>query len=127
LLRLAMAMNGARRAGDRAGAASVDEYVARLAQRFREMRERNDGTHLREQALFELELRDNPAGALELMKQSWVKLREPIDARIYLRAARAAQQPDAARPVLEWLQQTKLDDVRLASALVALNEPPPPR
>ena len=127
LLRLAMAMNAARRAGDSAGATSVDEYVARLAQRFREMRERNDGTHLREQALFELELRDNPAGALELMKQSWVKLREPIDARIYLRAARAAQQPDAARPVLEWLQQTKLDDVRLASALVALNEPPPSR
>ena len=39
--------------------------------------------------------------------------REPDDLLILLRSAQAAHRPDAARPALLFMQQQRLEDVRL--------------
>jgi hypothetical protein len=93
LLRLTLAERALGLAGDAAAAAAADEHARRLELRFQEMRERGDKSHLREQAMFELGIRGDAPRALQLIEQSWVFLREPIDARLYLRRRR--RQSDA--------------------------------
>jgi hypothetical protein len=119
LLRLALAERALGLAGDADAASAADEHALRLTLRFQEMRERGDRSHLREQALFELGIRHDAARALQLVQQSWGFLREPVDARLFLRAAVAEKQPDAAAPVVDWLRKSGLEDVRLAPELAA--------
>lgn len=108
LLRLAIAQQ---RQGDAAAATSI----ATLQARFDAARERNDSTHRREEARFELQLRQRPAQALTLAEANWAIQKEPADARILLQAAQAAQRPDAAQPVRDFVRTTGLSDVRLAA------------
>ena len=117
LLRLTLAERALALAGDAAAASSADEHARRLALRFQEMRERGDRSHLREQALFELGVRRDAARALQLIQQSWAFLREPVDARLYLRAGVAAKEPTAALPVQDWLRKSGLQDARLTPEL----------
>jgi hypothetical protein len=119
LLRLTLAERALALAGDAAAASAADEHAQRLALRFQEMRDRGDKSHLREQALFELGIRRDATRALQLIRQSWALLREPVDARLYLRAAVAAKEPTAALPVQDWLRKSGLQDVRLAPELAA--------
>ena len=60
-----------------------------------------------------LHLKLDAAAALALAQQNWAEQREPADALILLEAALAAKNAAAAKPVLDWLQQTRLEDVRL--------------
>jgi tetratricopeptide (TPR) repeat protein len=119
LLRLTLAERALALAGDAAAASAADEHARRLALRFQEMRERGDRSHLRERALFELGIRRDAARALQLIRQSWAFLREPVDARLYLRAAIAAKEPTAALPVQDWLRKSGLQDARLTPELAA--------
>jgi hypothetical protein len=125
LLRLALAQHAAGIAGDATAKAAAHKHVQLLSLRFQEMRQRGDRSHLREQALFELSLRTNPTGALQIMRESWALQREPLDARLYLRAAAAAKQPAAAIPVLEWLRSCGLQDARLQTDLAAVQQQSP--
>ena len=127
LLRLTLAERAQGLAGDAAAAAAAQEHARRLALRFQEMRQREDRSHLREQALFELSILGNPESALQLMQRSWAWQREPVDARLYLRAALAARRPEAALPVLEWLRRSGLQDVRLQPELAAAQQQAPSR
>jgi Tfp pilus assembly protein PilF len=107
LLRRALA---ARHLGD----PSAEEHRRVLEARFAAIRLRGDIPHLREEARFELFLRDDAARALELARENWARQRGPADARILLEAALAAGAPEAARPVLDWLQATRIEDVALS-------------
>jgi tetratricopeptide (TPR) repeat protein len=84
---------------------------------------RGDRLHLREQARFTLELLGDAPAALRLAEENWRIQREPADARIVLEAALAAGSPSSARPVLAWLDETGLEDVRLRSLAGKLREP----
>ena len=108
LLRLALAEAalGLPRAGER---------VAALEARFSAARLRGDSLHRREEARFALHLLKQPHDALRLAQENWAVHREPWDARIYLEAALAARKPGAARPVIEWLEENRVEDVSLAS------------
>jgi hypothetical protein len=119
LLRLTLAERASGLAGDATAVSAADEHAQRLALRFQEMRDRGDKSHLREQALFELGVRRDATRALQLIRQSWAVLREPVDARLYLRAAIAAKEPTAALPVQEWLRKSGLQDARLTPELAA--------
>jgi hypothetical protein len=106
LLRLSLAEQ-------RLGAEGLEEHVALLQARFDAARRRGDSVHLREEARFTLNLLDRPARALQLALDNWTTQREPADARILLEAALAAGDPAAAGPVLEWLDRTGLEHVRI--------------
>jgi tetratricopeptide (TPR) repeat protein len=106
LLRLALAEQ-------RLGDAALREHTAVLQARFDAARRRGDSVHLREEARFTLHLLDRPGEALEVARRNWATQREPADARILLEAALAAGEPAAAQPVLDWLDRTGLEHVRI--------------
>jgi hypothetical protein len=56
-----------------------------------------------------------PEPALRLARENWAVQREPSDARLLLESAIANDEPQAAQPVLDFLAQTKLEDVQLAA------------
>src|SRR5262249_10684321 len=66
--------------------------------------------HRRELAMLQLDLINEPAAALENALCNWEQQKEPIDARLVLRAALACGKASAAEPVLQWLTTTKLED-----------------
>lgn len=121
LLRLTLAEQRLGAAGDAQRADRAAGHAALLDERFREARQRGDSLHLREEALYRLELAHDPGAALQLAQQNWDRQREPVDARILLRAAIAAKQPQAAAPVLEWVRATSLEDVYLAPLVAQLD------
>ena len=88
--------------------------IATMASRFRDLEQRGDSRlYAREEARFVLWLQHDPARALELAQDNWRFQRAPEDARIYLEAALAAGSPASARPVLDFLRQTLLEDPRI--------------
>jgi Tfp pilus assembly protein PilF len=107
LLRLAIAER-------RAKLPNASAHIQMLEDRFDASRARGDVVHRREEARFWLDLKDDPTKALELAKANWQVQKEPWDARILLAAARAAKSPDAAAPVIAFLDQHKLEDPSIA-------------
>lgn len=104
------------------GEAGIGAHTEDLQARFAASRQRGDSLHQGEEARFLLHLLDQPKAALTLAQANWAVQREPRDARILLEAALASGQPEAARPALEMLERTKLEDAalrRLANELQA--------
>jgi hypothetical protein len=116
LLRLALAEEAAKLKG-------ADAHRALLQARFDASRARGDVVHRREEARFALGLEHDAPRALQLAKANWDVQREPWDARIYLEAALAAGDRSAARPVLEWLDRTHLEDPAIAKLVELLRSP----
>jgi tetratricopeptide (TPR) repeat protein len=108
LLRLSLAEHALQAPG-------AGEHAEALKARFSASRMRGDSVHRREEARFTLQLLKRPHEALRLAQENWAVHREPWDARIYLEAALAAGNPGAAGPVLDWLRENRLQDVKLAS------------
>jgi hypothetical protein len=103
---LALAQAGRRR--------ELAPEIAELAARFDAGERRGDGVHLREQARFELALRNDAPRALALARRNWDVQKETADARILLEAALAAHDGAAARSVLDWMRSARVEDVQLA-------------
>jgi len=115
LLRLALA-------GQSLGAPELSGHVADLAERFAEARMRGDTVHQREEARFNLHLLKQPDDALRLAQTNWGVQREPWDARLLLEAALAADQPAAARPALDWLAASHLEDKHLGEVAARVQQ-----
>jgi tetratricopeptide (TPR) repeat protein len=116
LLRRALALQ--QRGNDRqALAADVKE----LAARFDAAALRGDTVHQREQARFELLLRNDATAALALARKNWAVQKEPADMRILLESALAARDTGAARPVLDWIVRNHTEDVAASRLLRQLN------
>lgn len=106
LLRLAIAWT---RSGDpQAGRAATE-----MQQRFDAAALRGDTSHARERGRFALDVRGDAATALEEALTNWAQQREPADAVLLVRAARAAKQPDAEEPVRRFVRERSMQDRRL--------------
>ena len=92
------------------GSPELPRYTWIMAARFEALAQRGSDYYGREQVRFALHLQHDPQGALELAQRNWQVQRAPWDARVFLEAAQAANQPQAAAPVLAFLEQTKLQD-----------------
>jgi hypothetical protein len=90
------------------------QYRDQMASRIAASHARGDTVHRREEAIFALHVLEKPVEALALAKANWSVQHEPLDAKILLEAAIASRQFEAAKPVLEWFNTTKLEDVRIA-------------
>ncbi len=106
LLRIAIAEK-------RLGGERESDVVALLANAFTLEERRGDSVHRREQARFFLDVEPRPAQALAAAQQNWTVQREPDDALILIRAARAAGQPQAAAPAIGFVRAQRLEDVRI--------------
>ena len=110
LLRLALA---ARDSGAPEAGPDVEELVAR----YDAARARGEQLHLRDESRFELELRHQSQRALELARQNWEIQRTPLDARLFLAAALAANDAASTRIVADWSASTGLEDRTLRDML----------
>jgi hypothetical protein len=81
-----------------------------MAARFEALRLRGSEYFGREESRFALQLQHDPQTALDMGLRNWQMQREPWDARVVLEAALAANRPQAAAPVLDFLQTTRLED-----------------
>ena len=107
-LRLALAKAALR-------SADVQLYTWIMAARFEALAARGSDYFGREQVRFALHLQHNPQAALDLATRNWQVQRAPWDLRVFLEAADAAQQPQAALPALRFLRETKLEDPVIAT------------
>lgn len=80
-----------------------------LEQRMRALQSREDDTHAREQAWFHLHVRHDAQVALRHAQRNWQVQHEMRDARLLLEAALAAERPEAAGPVLDWMNARRID------------------
>jgi tetratricopeptide (TPR) repeat protein len=92
------------------GAPSASRHISDLDERFAMNRLRGDVSHRREEARFALHLSKRASDALRLAEANWAVQREPWDARLLLETALAAGAPSSARPVLDWLKTSHLED-----------------
>lgn len=106
LLRLALAEQ-------RLGRPELATHIADLSERFEEARLRGDNIHQREEARFALDLLKRPVEALRLAKANWGVQHEPWDVRLLIETALAANQPESARPALDFFSKSRLEDVRI--------------
>lgn len=113
LLRRALAL---RQMGGQEPALAAD--VRELSARFDAAAQRGDTVHQREQARFELALRNDPAAALALARKNWAVQKEPADMRIYLEAALPSRA--AAKPVLDWVALHQTEDAAVARLIASL-------
>lgn len=113
LLRLALAEK-------RLGMKEAEGHIQALAERFAAAALRGERLHLGEEARFLLELKGDAQGALAVALDNWKDQREPRDALIVLEAAAAAKAPQAATPVLQWLEGSRIESARLRQLAASL-------
>jgi predicted Zn-dependent protease len=113
LLRLALAETKSR-------VREAGEHTELLAGRFEASHLRGDTVHRREEARFQLGLRDDARAALALARANWDVQREPWDVRVFLEAAAAARAAAAAQPVVAFLDEHHLEDPRIAELAAKL-------
>jgi len=111
LLRLAIAAK-------RLGTGAQADHLAQLyEERLRAAERDRDYTHQREQALYLLDVRDDPRGAVEVARRDWATQREPADVRVYARAAAQARAADDEAALARWLAQSHYEDRTLGTPL----------
>jgi predicted Zn-dependent protease len=88
-------------------------HTTLLSDRFAAAKLRNERTHLREEAKFMLEVLGKSSEALQLATANWAIQKEPADGLLLLDAAIATKSLSDARPVLEWLKKTHIQDPAL--------------
>src|SRR3984957_14213694 len=89
---------------------------ARLQAAFAAEEQRGEAVHRREQARFLLEVLDQPKSSLAAALENWAVQREPDDVLVLVDAARAAGNPAAAEPALEFVRAQGQSDVRVNAA-----------
>ena len=109
LLRLAIA---AHRLGGGPQAARLGQLYE---ERLRAAERDRDCTHQREQALYLLDVREDPRAAVEAARRNWVTQREPADVRVYARAAARAGAADDEAALARWLAQSRYEDRTLGA------------
>lgn len=105
----------AERARGERGRAQADAHAQRMRTRFADGGLRGDALNAQDEAWFRLVFEEDAPRALTLALANWAIQKEPRDAEIVLAAARAAGQPQAASPVLDWMSRTGIEDPRLAA------------
>jgi tetratricopeptide (TPR) repeat protein len=86
---------------------------ARLRAAFAAELQRGEAVHRREQARFLLEVLDQPDLSLAAALENWTVQHEPDDVLVLMRAARAAGNPRAAAPALNFVHAQGQSDVRV--------------
>jgi tetratricopeptide (TPR) repeat protein len=81
-----------------------------MAARFAALRQRGSEYFGREEARFALSLQHDSQGSLDLALRNWQLQKAPWDARVVLEAALAAHEPRRAAEVIDFVQETHLED-----------------
>ncbi len=110
LLRLALAQQALQRP-------EAAATIATLRARFDASHARGDTVHERENARFELVLRNDASSALRYALGNWKVQREAADIRILAETAVATNDAAALATVRDWIAKTGYEDVALGALL----------
>ena len=105
------------------GSAQAKQHEQVIRARFDAARLRGDKLHIQDEARFYLYFLGNPQEALRLALENWKTQHEPSDARMLLEAALANKNATAAKPALEMLTQTHLEDRHLQRLAEQITQP----
>lgn len=94
------------------GHPGTDQLTEHLKERFREAQWRGNLLHQRDFARFALDVEGDAETALTHAQSNWQQQREPLDTRLLLRAARAANATSIADDVKAWLARHNQTDAR---------------
>jgi Ni/Fe-hydrogenase subunit HybB-like protein len=67
----------------------------------------------RPQLIYFIDYANDPAAGLRLSIENWKIQQEPRDAVLFLKAALALNQPQAAQSVLAWIEKTNYSDPQI--------------
>ena len=109
-------------AGALLGDASTHVQARALSARYVAARARGAAADLGLHARFALYVAGDPVQALALAQENFREQREPWDVRILLESALAAGERAAARPALDFLRETGLEDQRLLRLTAELGD-----
>ncbi|WP_161829761.1 tetratricopeptide repeat protein [Steroidobacter agaridevorans] len=98
-------------------AANAGQLSQRLREQYAAHQRRGDFVPSRDYARFLLDIEGKASAALDAALFNWKSQREPADALIVVRAAIATGQPAAAAPVVTFVREQGLEDVRLLPLL----------
>lgn len=113
LLRYALALQAQ-------NSAEAAVQIRTLDQRFDAAKMRGDTVHQREEARFQLSLKNQPKTALVLAQRNWQIQKEIPDARILLESALADHHSQSVADVMAWLEKNRVEDVHLAALMKQL-------
>ncbi len=108
-------------AAKRLGDPRLAQWQAVLAERFAANQSSGNRVHLREEARYLLDVRDEAGAALPLALENFVVQKEPADAELLLRIAIALKNAQAAQPVVDHIRATGLKDQRLEALIAKLS------
>lgn len=100
----------------------IPQATKDLEARFTASRMRGENLHQGDEARFLLHIANKPEEALRLAKANWQAQREPKDARILLEAAWAAHAAEAAKPVLDLLTVTGMENPKLRALAAKIGQ-----
>lgn len=100
----------------RSGHPAAGTLAENLRVRFAEARWRGNLLHQRDMARFQLDIEGDPGAALMYAKGNWEAQREPLDTRLLLRAAHAADDDHSLQQVRSWLKEHGQTDARFPEA-----------
>jgi tetratricopeptide (TPR) repeat protein len=103
----------------------LPQYTWIMRARFEALAQRGSDYFGREQVRFALYLQHDPQTALDLAQRNWQVQRAPWDIRVLLEAALAANKPQAAKDVIAFVHETKLQDPTIAALVQQLDALPP--
>jgi len=103
LLRLAIA-------GVRLGSPEAARWTQAFDARLRTAERDRYNTHLREQAMYLLEVREDAVAAVAAARRNWTLQREPADVRIYARAAEKAHAAGDVALIARWVRESRYED-----------------
>jgi len=106
LLRLAIA-------GIKTKSDSAAKYIAELESSYRLMALRGEDAHLRDQARFYFEVKNESEKALMLAKKNWRVQKEPADIKLLLNIALKNNNKTELKRGIEWVMSQALEDVQL--------------
>jgi Tfp pilus assembly protein PilF len=109
-------------AAQASGDSRFPAYRDDVAARYEAARRQGDTLHLRDASRYALEIEHDGIKALALARQNWSVHKTPYDARALLAAAITCHDPAAAKPVIDWVAATGLEDraiERLAQGLAS--------
>jgi len=110
LLRLAIA-------GVKSENSAAIKYIAELEASYRLMEARGEDAHLRDQARFYLEVKNNNEKALFLAKKNWQVQKEPADIKLLLGVALKNKNNTELSQGIEWVRSRHLEDVQLSKII----------
>ena len=101
---------------------TADRLTQAMVQRLAAREQRGEGLIERPEMVFFIRAAHDLPRGLKLAQDNWATQQEPVDGALLVEAALRLDQPEAARPVLDWVATTGYTDPVLQPLLAQVRQ-----